>query len=249
MKKTLCLHLSLTVILICFSNCKKEEPNRCLKNAGENITEKRDACNFSYLDVKDHLNVIIKQESACQIELKGGAKLLPYIKTEVIGDTLYISNENQCNWLRDYEKQVDVSLSVNDLKKITFSGSGEISSLDTIRVSAIEVWLKGATGSVNLSLEAYSVKGVVAKESGDLTLSGRAEWAALYAQNTNGRIICENFETNSTYIYNDGTADCSVYANNWLQADIHYIGSVYYKGSPGEIIESVTGKGKLIKHR
>src|SRR5665213_264569 len=88
--------------------CKKENDCDCIKGTGNVIQEERQLPTFHSVYVEDNVNVIFQEDTMQKIIVQAGKNLIKLVKTEMIGDELYIHNENRCNFMRRYNIPINV---------------------------------------------------------------------------------------------------------------------------------------------
>ena len=239
------------VILIIFTqnmiSCKKENWCDCVKNTGKIIKEERTVSPFTEVELYNNVNLFIKQDSIFKISVEAGNHLISLIETSVTNNKLTIKNHNKCNWVRSYEKPINVSISVKNINHIIYYGSGNITSTNTLTGSDLNVESFYGGSSINLSVNVETIHSAIHTGPADLNISGYATISYVYCAG-NGFIRFDNLYTNDTYLENKGTGNCYVWVNSTFVAELHYIGDVYYKGDPHSITTDITGTGRLIKN-
>lgn len=234
------------LLLFLLYSCKKENMGDCFKSTGKIIKEERIAGDIKVIELNDNINLIITQDTANKITVEAGEHLLPLIITEMENDTLVIKNNNRCNWMRSYKKEINVHLTVQDLAQITSYGSGDITSTNTLTNNFFMLEMWGAS-SAELTINANNSYFKIHSGSADITVKGFAKSNYIYLRG-NGWMWLDDLITNYTEVLNLGTGDCYVNASQILDVSIHYIGNVYYSGDPLSIIYTDTsGIGELIR--
>jgi len=161
---------------------------------------------------------------------------------------LTIENNNKCNFVRGYKRNITVNVTLPYLVRIENHGVGttkfgENFSQDTIQVRAEN------SGDIHLSGTFNQVK-TSSHGNGDIYLSGNCNTLFIYTYGTNV-LYGENFVVNNyLFIETISIGDCFVNAPNGGTFDynIWRNGNIYYKGNPTQINNTNgDGKGKLIK--
>ena len=233
------------IATLCFS-CQKDNVNQCFKKRGDIIVEERSITSFHTIDIKDNINLIIQQDSSYSIKVEAGENLLPFITTTVRQDTLFIYDNNQCNWLRNYKEKITIHLSIVDLKKIICRGSGNIQSKDTLRLKELKVLEIENSSDITLTLDARVSYFYSYSSTGDFLIFGTSKYNYLYSAGY-GKFDFRYFSTISTTAINKRTNDFYVNVSNTLDVTIEGIGNIYYKGDSLILNSNITGEGKLIK--
>lgn len=234
------------ITLLAIVSCSKEQ-GVCFSNTGNIVTQKRYVPDFDSIRVTDHVNIILKQDSVNGVMVEAGENIISGITTVVSGRELLIGNSNHCNWLRSYDKPLNVYLSVKNLMKIYYESSGNIISEDTIRSGNLKIDLWGGCGTIDLKV--HLDQGNVIQHLGTATvlLSGVCGSSSVFSGNY-GLIKLDRLKTRYSYVTCSGSNDCYIRVSYHLEATITSIGNIYFAGDPWEIKEKITGEGRLIPY-
>jgi hypothetical protein len=238
--------LMLVSCLLFLSSCKKENMCDCMKSTGEVTSESRTLGNFNQIELNDNINLILTQDTVNSVKIQAGKHLLKLIKTDINNGMLYIKNDNRCNWVRSYKKEIYAYLHFKNLINLTNHGSGDISSTDTIRSNIIYIENRDGSGTIHLTIR--SEQSYIKEHLGpaDFYISGKTSynyiWAAGY-----GIMDCRNLLSDDALVVNRGTNSCYVNVKNSLIAEIDYTGNIYYSGEPKTISTKIEGTGKLLQ--
>ncbi len=242
LSKNIILFLLATVLL---AACERANPLDCMKNTGKIIKEERILDSITMIVLKDNVNLVIEEADTQKIEIEAGKNLLDKIITKTQGDTLFISNENSCNWVRDYSKEITARISSNSLKQIEYRGCGDISCNDPIAREEfiLDIW-EGA-GNIDLKVNVIFNHTYFHIGTAHVKISGKANNNYL-SSNSFGVLDTRNLHTQNTYVSSKSSNHVYVYATNILNATIQSIGNIYYTGNPKNITSDISGTGKLI---
>ncbi len=237
-KKGITLLLSAIILL---SACKKENMCDCIKRTGAITTETRAISGFNMVYVEDNLNVFITQDSTFEVKVEAGKNIVPLIETSVSDGTLFIKNNNRCNWTRSYDKPFNVYIKMPVIKYITSDGTGNIQSMNTITTDAFDVQTKNS-GNIELTINNSKITSHM-HGSGDLTLHGKTTEHACDIGGT-AFLKCQDLLTTTTWVHTYTTGICTVTAAH-LTCLIDYIGDVNCYGNPVVLQDIQTGAGRL----
>lgn len=234
------------IFVFIFSSCKKENRCDCLKSTGSETTEIRNLSGFKKINLSNNVDLVITPGRPFACKVMAGSNLLDLVTTEVDGETLIIKNKNKCNWVRSFKNRFLVEISMPHLEYIYYSGSGSISTTDTIRepVFSLDGWT--CSGSVNLLLDCGTTWLSLHTGTADLKASGSSGVSYVYSA-AMGPVDVKNLFTGFTYIANRGTNECFVNVSKELGATITLQGNIYYTGNPYHIEQEISGTGHLIK--
>ena len=229
MKKNLTI---VFIFLVCFTAaiipaCKKENMWDCFKGTGDAATETRILSPFTKVYVKDNVNVILTQGPQ-NVKIEAGNNLIALIKTEVKDGILTINNDNKCNWARSYT-DINVYVTLPTLRFLWHYGTGLVKSNDTIACDTLEIWAH-QTGDINLTVKANTLFPNMHTTS-DLTLHGKCAIMGIY-HSGEGFLHAEDLQTDYAWTYSSASGDEYLNAKVELDANITWVGNVYYHGNP-----------------
>jgi hypothetical protein len=240
--------IPLIIILaeIILPSCSKEG-GKCVSSSGTVIMQDRHISDFDSIRVLDYVNVILSQGPVNKVSVEAGENIIGGIITELSGRELVLRNTNNCNWLRSYSNPVNVHISVNNLLKIHYESSGNISCTDTIRSGYLKIDMWGGCGIIDLKINVAD--GFFLQHMGTATLNlyGICNISSVYAGDY-GLLQLNGLRTGYSYVTNNSSNDCYVNAKHSLEATISSIGNIYYAGDPDSIKANITGSGKLIAY-
>ncbi len=225
-----------------FVSCKKENRCDCIKRTGDIITETRVINGFDKIYVEDNLKVFITQDSIFEVKVEAGENIVPLIRTEVKEGTLYIRDDNRCNWSRSYNKPRNVYVKMPVINYITSDATNDIVSLNTITTPEFDVQTKNS-GNIELTVNNLAI-GSHMHGSGDLILHGITGEHACDIGGTSF-LHCEDLQTTYTWVHTFTTGLCYVKASNLLICKIDYVGDVYCYGNPATIEKEQKSTGQL----
>ena len=245
MKQCFLSALILLTVLTGISSCKKSGTN-CFTNTGTIIKQARIVTDFDTIIARENVDIILTQDTINSIVVEAGENIIGGIKTVIENRQLEIGNTNTCNWVRSYDKPLNVYVHVKNLRKIYFLSAGNITSTNILTPESflLDVW--GGCGSINLPVNV--TQGYIYEHLGtaDITITGRAIYNSVVSGDF-GFLQLKNLITDYTYVSNTGTNDCYVNAVKYLDATIGSIGNIYYTGKPDTVRTHITGTGQLIE--
>lgn len=238
------LSLNLVIIGACLTgliSCSKEG-GKCLSNTGPIITQERSITDFDSISVNDYVNLILTQDTMNRVSVEAGQNIINGISTEVIDRKLFIYNNNECNWLRSYNKPINVYVNVKNLMKVSYNSSGDVTSSNVIGSSFLWIDVWGGCGTIDLELNVYQGTFIEHMGTADFKLHGLCKINSIYAGDF-GLFDCKDLETDYTYIKNYGSNDCYIKVTKYLDATIGSIGSIYFRGNPDTLFTKIYGSG------
>ncbi|RZK47637.1 MAG: DUF2807 domain-containing protein [Pedobacter sp.] len=222
--KTLNNHTMKALILFALSSlllisCSKDR----LTASGDKTTETREVRNFTGVKSSGANDVHITYGTEFKVTLRGSDNLIPYFKTEIIGNTLHLGYE-RVNVRRD---DVEVLVTLPSIEYVSLSGSGSVDIYGVFpSVNFFDVSISGS-GEVEVE-DVFTANETAIKISG----SGEAD--------------LEKLNTKHADVNISGSGDVKLKVQDTLKARISGSGKVYYKGNP-TVDSQISGSGKVIK--
>lgn len=234
------LFLSLSFFML--NACQKG----CLTSTGKDITTERISGEFNHIQVWDNMDVIITQSNENTIRVKAGKNIIDAIETSIEGGTLTLRNNNTCNWIRTYDRNISVMVNVKSLYEIELHGTGEISSSNTISSDSLMLNVWDAAGKVDLTID--TKKSTIRYHIGTADIFYRGKTRLSYiSSNSYGPVDARDLKSEQTYISTIGSNNNYVWATEILEATIGSIGSIYYKDEPAILRTFIHGSGEVKK--
>jgi hypothetical protein len=228
-----------------FQSCKKENMCDCIKRTGDIIKEIRHPGTFENVIVEDNLNVYFVQDSVFEVMVQAGENIVPLIRTEVEGNTLYIRNDNRCNWTRSYDKPFNVVVRLPDVKFITHMGTGKIKALSYFTTDTVDLETKNS-GDIEFSVNNTKIRTHMFGY-GDITLHGTSSEHAC-SIGGDGFLYAIDLHVPYTWIQTFTSGLSYIYTTNLLICTIDKDGDVYCFGNPAVVQKVQNGTGQLYLH-
>jgi hypothetical protein len=276
MKRNTIAILFFLVSLIATS-CSKID---ALFSNGELTTESRELNHrFTAISMYNNVNVKLVHDSHPHMELRCPKNLIEKVTTEIDGDTLYIKNENEYNWLRSYDYSIDLTVYYDSLRQINFASVGDLRcsdsikgipemSIDTIGMSinttetGIDTtwniqtdWIRNFNLNINEGCGDIDLTlncDVVKTNFGNGTSKVTLSGVAEYTEiimRSYGVVHAENLNSNFVRVQSHSTNDAYVWARTKLTVWLYSIGNVYYRGNLEPIVLACTSDGQVIPLR
>jgi len=235
----------LLVGLFVFS-CKKPENRTCWKFLGTETIKEIPLASFEGLDLKEHVEYVLIQDSLDKVVLKGGKNLLNLIEVNVENSTLSISNKNRCGFLRDAKKVVVAEIHFTKLINIRFIGTEPLRSQGTIYTDYFTFYSRDGAGDVVLDVNAQEINAEANHGWCNFTLTGTTQKARICAKSNSYCDVSGLTVTDSLYVASETVGDIKVNANNLtLYGYMTESGNILYKGTPLGIAVLMNGTGAV----
>lgn len=234
--KTLNIITLFAVIAIIAPSCN----NSCVDGSGEQITETRKVNDFSKIEISGGYIIKLVQDSSLSLTVTADDNIQKYIKTDVSGGKLRISNNNICTSSGD----VIVVVGLRNLEELKASGAVEISSDGNINTRDMNISLSGST-KVTLTINAARLS-THASGSSEINLKGRASEHDLELSGSSN-VNAFDLVTGVYNISTSGSSDCSI--NVLQELNVHSSGSsaIKYRGNPSSVNNDKSGSSSIEK--
>ncbi len=209
---------------------------------GNITTENRSANDFKDVSSSGPMDIVLTQGPGYSVQVKGDENLLPYITTDVEGNTLKIKIKQGYNL--QPKKNLEVHITAPEFHDISLGGSGNITSDNTLTGKDKMNFDVSGSGNIDVKIDAPAVESH-SSGSGDLSFSGKATEAEMSIAGS-GDIHCFGLTTEHTIININGSGNADVYATKQLDIKVNGSGDVRYKG--GASVDShINGSGGASK--
>ncbi len=233
-KRTTIRFIAITVLL--FSACS----SGFLRGSGDVITEDEQVSNFNRveLDGPGELNISQGDEESLSVETDDN--IMPYVKAEVRGDTLYLGLESG-NFTSVSPTRLIYTLTLIDLNSIKVDGSGDIKSRG-IETNRLEIIIDGS-GNITIEPLLADEVDVTIDGSGNVMLTGEVTNQDVLID-ASGEYLAGDLRSESVEVVSDGSGDATVWVTDSLDVLIEASGSVNYFGSP-TVNSTISGSGDV----
>lgn len=155
--------------------CNSEDANDCFQTAGNIIQQEIEVADFERILVNRDIELIITEAPEYKVTIETGENLLNDVAVEVIGNRLVLTDDNTCNYIRDYGI-TKVYVEAPNLTEIRNSSQYEVSS-------------SGVLAYQDLSLISENFNENVDFTVGDFRLSVDSEYLDIISNNISSYYI------------------------------------------------------------
>lgn len=131
--------------------CNSEDANDCLQTSGNFIEQEVAVTGFDRILVNRDIELIIKQTPDYKVTIASGDNLLNDIKVEVIGGQLQLTDNNSCNYVRDYGI-TKIYVEAPNLTEIRTSSQYDISSIGVLNYNALALFSEDFNGNSTFTM-------------------------------------------------------------------------------------------------
>jgi len=214
---------------------------RTVRGTGDMTSEEREVGDFSAVDLAGIGTVSVEFGDETALRIEAEENLLPYLESEVEGNTLTLGIREGVNALPT--QGIFYYLTVRDLEEITVSGLG---NMDVPRLEGTTTAVN-ITGGGDINIEELSAKNLTVEISGlgDLTIAGGEVADQNVTITGGGNYNARELASEAANITITGLGSAAVWTRDALNASISGGGSVRYVGRP-QVTKNITGLGEVV---
>ena len=236
---------------VLFYGCDSESALDCFQTAGNIIQQEFSVSSFERILVNRDIELIIKQGVSQQVIVETGDNLLNDITVEVIGNQLELSDNNNCNFVRDLGI-TKVFVTTPNLTEIRCSTQFEIKSDGVLDFNNLNLLSENFNspntlpiGNFILNLNVVNLN-VVTDNLSLFYLSGEAENLNINFANGDSRFEGENLIAQNVSVFHRGTNDMIVNPQQSITGSILSTGNVISVNQPPIVDVEEVFNGRLI---
>lgn len=233
------------LILLGLFSCN---PKDCFESTGTIVQKEIILPIFDKINVGDEVSMIIKQGTIQKVVLETGDNLVNDVTVEVVNGKLFVTDNNSCNFTREYAvTKVYVTspniteIRSNTARNIISDGIITYPKLTLISEDFNEDALN--IGDFNMHVANQTIK-IISNGSSIFTINGTTVNLTIGFYSGSSRFIGSELVATNTVIVHKSTNDMLLHPINRLEGDIFSIGDVISYQHPNiiNITEHYTGR-------
>lgn len=235
-------------VLLLFA-CNSEDANNCFQSSGTRVQQEINVSDFTKILVNRNVQLILKQGLETQVIVETGENLLNDVTVEVINEQLVLTDNNICNYVRDYNA-IKVYLTAPDIEEIRSSTQFTVLSDGVLTYNNIALICEDfnapetfTVGDFNMQINNQRVQ-VVANNISTFYLSGQTEDLFVGFYSGAGRFEGENLVAQNVDVYHRGSNDIIVNPQQELTGELRGTGDLISVNQPPivEVEQFYTGE-------
>ena len=239
------------ILLIVIFACNSEDANDCFQLSGNIIQQEVNVSNFEKILVNRDIELIIKEASEYKVTIETGENLINDIKVEVTDNQLILTDNNTCNYVRDYGI-TKIYVQSPNLNEIRTSTQYEISSdgilnYDTLTLYSEDVINESefTIGDFRLSIDAINLT-IASNNLSFFYIDGVVDnlFVGFYAGSS--RFEGENLIAKNIEVYHRGSNDMIVNPIQSLTGELRGTGNLISVNTPPTVDIEQIYNGTLI---
>lgn len=237
----------ISILVFISTSCKKSEDRTCFKSTGDEVTIDVDLEEFNGLYLLQNLTYHFVPDTKNFARITGGENLVKHVSFNYFDSILYVINENDCNFLRSYDKSIYVEIHYKSIHSTRYMGSQTLTNSDSIKGEYFNLYVDQGSGSVDLTISTDFSNATVADGVGDYILRGRVRFAHFQIHDNGFADVTNVIPSEGLEITSNSAGIMKCRADGVpLIVNIHSHGDVWYYGNPSSIHINKTGEGNLL---
>lgn len=240
----------LLLVLISCVSCDSEDANDCFQASGSIISETVRVENFSKIEVGEDITLIIKEGDTQEITIETGANLLNDVEAKVVGETLFLSDNNNCNYFRDYGITTIYVTSPN-ITQVFSKTQFEVRSDGILTFPSLtlisENFTNSSVASGNFRLQVQNQElNILFNNLSNAFISGTTKTFDINLPGGNSRIEAADFTAETVSIFSRSSNDILINPQQELLGDTFGTGDVILFNRPSTITLITHYTGSLL---
>ncbi|MDT0553509.1 head GIN domain-containing protein [Urechidicola vernalis] len=242
--------VSYLVLFLLITSCNSEDAGDCFQTAGNIIQEEISLDDFDKILINERVSLLIKEGPIQKVFIETGKNLLPDVTLEVIDGQLIASDNNKCNFVRDYglTKVIVTSPNITEIRNsseqtVTSDGVLNYPNLRLLSEDYQSDYLN--VGDFNLEVNTTSIS-ITSNGISNFYLSGITTNLNAFFAAGDSRLEAQTLIATNVKFTNKSSNDMLVNPQDKIEGAIFSLGDViaYYEPPIVDVVEHY--KGKLI---
>lgn len=237
------------LVLFVLLSCDNESGSDCFQTSGSVIQQEVSTSSFQKILVNRDVELIVKEGTNFEVIVETGENLINDVEVIVVDNELQISDNNTCNYLRDYGI-TKVFVTAPDLNSIRSSTQYDISSDGVLNYQELSLISEdfNATGSFTVGDFRILINSnklqIVSNNISSFYISGQVNNLFVGFYSGAGRFQGEDLISQDVNIYHRGSNDMHVNPQESLTGELLGTGDLISHNTPPiiEIEELYTGE-------
>ena len=195
--------------------CNSEDANDCFQTSGTIVQQDIDVVDFERILVNRDIELIITEAPEYKVTIETGENLINDVKAEVIGDRLVLTDDNTCNYVRDYGI-TKIYVEAPNLTEIRTSSQYEISSNGVLTYPSLRLFSEDfneatdfTVGDFGLSINSESLR-ITSNNISSFYIDGEVDNLFVGFFSGSGRFEGENLIAQNVEVNHRGSNDMVV---------------------------------------
>ena len=242
--------LKYCLFLLLITSCDSEDSGDCFQKAGTIEQYEISVSTFSKILVNERIELIVKDGPVQKVVLETGKNLKGDVTIEVIGNQLIATNNNKCNFVREYgiTKVYVTAPNITEIRnssELTVSSDGVL-TYPSLRLLS-EDWQSDYLNIGDFNIEVNNTStSVVSNGISNFYIKGNTTNLNINFASGDSRFEGKNLIANNVKLLSKSSNDILVNPQDKIEGNIYSLGNVIAFNEPEIVNVTEHYKGKLI---
>ncbi|WP_340154714.1 head GIN domain-containing protein [uncultured Winogradskyella sp.] len=225
------------VLVLPLFACNSEEVNDCFQTSGEIIEQEIAVSSFSRILVNRDIELIVKSAPDYKVVVETGENLISDVSAVIIDNQLILTDNNSCNYVRDYGI-TKVYIEAPNLTEIRTSSQYEISSIGVLDYDALTLLSEDFNGGSEFTIGDFRLTvdsntlNVVSNNLSFFYIDGIVEALSVGFYSGVGRFEGENLIAQNVNVFHRSSNDVVVNPQQSLTGELRGTGNLISVNQP-----------------
>lgn len=224
-------------VLVFLFSCDSEDANDCFQKSGNIIQQEVIVAAFEKILVNRNIELILKEDSEIRVFIETGENLINDVEVIVVDNQLRLTDNNTCNYVRDYEP-TRIYVSAPNITDIRSSTQFDISSDGVLTFNNLKLFSEDfnsegsfTMGDFRLQVNTNNLR-VVANNLASFYISGETNKLYVGFFSGTGRFEGAHLIAQEVSIFHRGSNDMIVNPQVSLTGELRGTGDLISKNNP-----------------
>lgn len=231
--------------------CNSEDANDCFQTSGDLIQQVVDISNFERILVNRDIELVIKEAANYKVTIETGTNLINDVRAELIGNQLVLTDNNSCNYVRDFGI-TKVYVEAPNLTEVRSSTQYDISSDGVLNYELLNLYSEDfnggsefTVGDFRLTVNALNLD-IYSNNLSFYYMDGEVEELFVGFYSGAGRLEAESLIAQNVSVYHRGSNDMIVNPQQSLIGELRGTGNLISINQPAVVEVERIYTGQLI---
>jgi len=244
-------HYIYIFIAACILSCNSENGNDCFQKSGNIIQEEFMVSNFERILVNRDIELILKEGSDAIVVVETGENLMNDVDVEVVNNELILTDNNTCNYVRDYVS-TKVYVTAPNITHIRTSTQYDISSDGVLNYNNLRLFSENfnavetfTIGDFRLQINSQKLR-ITSNNISSFYISGQTDDLLVNFFSGSGRFQGEDLIAQQVEVFHRGSNDMIVNPQLSLIGELRGTGDLISLNTPPTVEVEQFYTGRLI---
>lgn len=239
------------ILVLCLFACNSEDAWDCFQTAGDIIQMEIEIENFDKILVNRDIELIIKDAPEYKVKVVTGENLITDVNIEVVENRLILTDNNTCNYTREYGI-TKIFVEAPDINEIRTSSQFVISSDGVLNYNNITLYSEDVIGQSEFTVGDFDLElnsevlDVFSNNISSFTIQGEVDNIFIGFYSGSGRFEGENLEAQNVEVFHRGSNDMVVNPQQSLIGELRGTGNLISINEPPLVDVERFYTGRLI---